>query len=274
MNKTPKLSFKERLYVIIFEADTNAGKRFDVILLWLILLSVLTIMLESVSELKAIYFNQFLILEWVFTALFSIEYIARIYSAKSRIKYITSFYGWIDLLSILPTYLSLFYGGFHYMLIVRSFRLLRVFRILKLTNYLEGGNMIKDALLSSRHKVIVFLGTVLTSTIFIGTLMYLVEGPNNGFDNIPKSVYWAIVTLTTVGYGDIVPLTDLGRFIASALMILGYAIIAVPTGIVTSEMINKKMIVSENMKGCYLCNLPENINEQDNYCRNCGRHLT
>lgn len=265
--------WKERMYIIIFESDTPGGKLFDVLLLWAILLSVLIVTLESVIDLKLTYVSGFVIAEWVFTILFTIEYIARIIAAKKHWKYIFSFYGIIDFLSIIPTYLSLFFVGAQYFLVVRSIRLLRVFRILKLTKYLDGANTIQDALSNSRHKIIVFLGSVLTVTIIMGTFMYIIEGPENGFDSIPKGIYWAIVTLTTVGYGDMVPLTAIGKAMASMLMIMGYGIIAVPTGIVTSEMINKRFQHSEKSKGCNVCLSATRLDEEDNFCRNCGRYL-
>jgi voltage-gated potassium channel len=229
-------SLRQRLYVIIFGTDTPAGKAFDVGLLIAILLSVLAVMLESVPSLQSKYGQVFTITELILTVAFTLEYITRIYVVKNKGKYIFSFYGLIDLLSLLPSYLSLIFVGTQYLLIIRALRLLRVFRILKLGRFVGEGEQLGRALKASRHKIIVFLGGVLTMVLIMGTVMYLVEGGENGFTSIPRSVYWAIVTLTTVGYGDIAPQTILGQFIASVVMILGYAIIAVPTGIVTVEL--------------------------------------
>ena len=227
---------KKKLYIIIFESDTPAGKAFDIGLLIAILLSMLAVTLESVQFIKAEYGNAIRIFEWGFTVLFSIEYILRIYCAPRRLKYITSFYGIVDLVSILPTYLSIFIGGSHYVTIVRGLRLLRIFRILKLTHFLGEAYVLREALRKSMIKITVFIGTVMVMVFIIGAIMYLVEGPENGFTSIPISIYWAIVTLTTVGYGDIAPQTVAGQTIASIVMILGYGIIAVPTGIVSVEL--------------------------------------
>ena len=228
--------FRERLGDIIFETDTPAAKFFDVVVLWAILLSVALVMLESVSSLRVRYGATLRMLEWAFTVLFTIEYFLRIYAARKRLRYMTSFYGVVDLLAVLPSYLSLFIAGSQYFIVIRSLRLLRVFRVLKLARYLGEANTLARALRASRVKIIVFLWTVLTLVIIIGSVMYLVEGAESGFTNIPISVYWAIVTLTTVGYGDIAPRTPLGQTLSALVMILGYAIIAVPTGIVTTEL--------------------------------------
>lgn len=227
---------KEKLYVIIFESDTPKGKAFDVALLIAILLSMLAVTLESVQFIKAEYGDLIRIFEWVFTILFTIEYLLRIYCAPKRMHYIWSFYGIVDLVSILPTYLSIFIGGSHYVTIVRGLRLLRVFRVLKLTHFLGEAYILREALQRSMIKITVFIGTVIIMVFIIGAVMYLVEGPENGFTSIPISIYWAIVTLTTVGYGDIAPQTVAGQTIASVVMILGYGIIAVPTGIVSVEL--------------------------------------
>ena len=227
---------KKKLYIIIFESDTPKGKAFDIGLLIAILLSMLAVTLESVQSIKAEYGMTIRVFEWIFTILFSIEYILRIYCAPRRLNYITSFYGIVDLVSILPTYLSIFIGGSHYVTIVRGLRLLRIFRILKLTHFLGEAYVLREALRKSLVKIIVFIGTVMVMVFIIGAIMYLVEGPENGFTSIPISIYWAIVTLTTVGYGDIAPQTVAGQTIASIVMILGYGIIAVPTGIVSVEL--------------------------------------
>ena len=228
--------FKEKLYIIIFKSDTPEGKAFDVGLLIAILLSMVAVMLESVQDIKKEYGTFIRIFEWFITILFTIEYILRIYCFPRRVKYVLSFYGVIDLLSILPTYLSLFIVGSQYITIVRGLRLLRVFRVLKLTRFLGEAYVLREALKKSMVKITVFLGTVLVLVFIIGAIMYLVEGPENGFTSIPLSIYWAIVTLTTVGYGDIAPQTVVGQMIASMVMILGYGIIAVPTGIVSVEL--------------------------------------
>lgn len=234
------MGIKRKLYVIIFGTDTPAGKAFDVGLLIAILLSVLAVMLESVQSIEKGYGEIFRIIEWVLTVLFSLEYITRIYITERKRGYIFSFYGIIDLLSLLPSYLSLIFAGTQYLLVIRALRLLRVFRILKLGRFVGEGEQLARALKSSRHKITVFMATVVMLVIMMGTIMYLVEGGENGFTSIPRSVYWAIVTLTTVGYGDIAPHTVLGQTIASFVMILGYAIIAVPTGIVTVELSKDK----------------------------------
>jgi voltage-gated potassium channel len=224
------------VYEVVFESDTRAGRVFDLLLIWLILLSVLAVLLESVQDLRDRYGPVLLAAEWAFTALFTVEYVLRLYSVRRPLRYALSFYGVIDLLAILPTYLSLLVPGAQSLLVVRVLRVLRVFRILKLTEYLRESRTLSDALWASRRKIGVFLLVVLTLLVIIGSLMYLIEGEENGFKDIPTSIYWAVVTLTTVGYGDIAPKTPLGRTVAGAVMILGYGIIAVPTGIVTAEL--------------------------------------
>lgn len=235
---------KEKLWAIVFEADTRAGKIFDISLLLVILLSVILVMLESVPSIDAKYHIVLRIFEWIITIIFTIEYVFRIYLVRKPIKYVTSFYGIIDLLSVLPTYIALFLAGGHSLVVIRILRLLRIFRILKLTRYTQASKALAKALWNSRQNISVFLFFILNIVIIIGTLMYLIEVPENGFKSIPTSIYWAIVTLTTVGYGDISPGTPIGQFLASVLMIAGYAIIAVPTGIVTAEIIkpSKKTI--------------------------------
>ncbi|MDZ7708418.1 MAG: ion transporter [Trueperaceae bacterium] len=230
------MSFRERLGDIIFETDTPAARGFDVALLWAIVLSVALVLLESMAGVRARYGDTLRTLEWVFTGLFTIEYVARIYTARKPLRYVRSFYGVIDALAILPTYLSVVLVGSQYLLVIRSLRLLRVFRVLKAARYLGQAGVLVRALRASREKITVFLVTVLTLVLIIGSAMYLIEGPANGFDSIPVAIYWAIVTLTTVGYGDVAPGTPVGKTLAAAVMILGYAIIAVPTGIVTSEL--------------------------------------
>jgi voltage-gated potassium channel len=227
---------KQKLREIIFGYRTKAGKRFDVILLLAIIISVIAVMLDSDKEIHKQYGRLLLIAEWFFTLLFTIEYILRIYCSTDKRKYSLSFMGIIDLLSIIPTYLIIFYAPIVALIDIRVLRLIRIFRIFKLSPYLRSGHTMQIALRSSRPKIIVFILSVSLVVIILGTLMYIVEGQQNGFDNIPKSIYWAVVTLTTVGYGDVVPITTLGKTVAVFIMLLGYAIIAVPTGIVSSEM--------------------------------------
>ena len=263
-------SWKHKLHEIIYEADTNKGKLFDVVLLIAIIASILLVMLESVESFDNKYHNFLDISEWVITILFSIEYILRIISIKKPLKYIFSFYGLIDLLSTIPKYLSFIFVGSHHLVALRALRLLRVFRILKLARYIGASNRLLVALRSSRAKIAVFLFFVVILCVILGTIMYMVEGGENGFTNIPKSVYWAVVTMTTVGYGDIAPHTPLGQFIASIVMILGYAIIAIPTGIVSSEM--TKANIDTNTQGCPSC-LKENHKDDADFCYNCGSQL-
>lgn len=258
---------KTKLYEIIFEADTKAGKWFDIVLLWAIIISVVVVFLESISELRNQYGNIFFYLEWFFTILFSIEYILRILSVKKPLGYIFSFYGIIDLLAILPTYLSLFVAGSQYLLVIRILRLLRVFRIFKLTHMIRQATILKKAMLASRGKIAVFLFAVLTMIVIVGAVMYVVEGPKNGFTSIPVSMYWAIVTMTTVGYGDISPQTPLGQFLASIVMIMGYAIIAVPTGIVSVEIADiSKKSTTQVCPNCF----KEGHDPDARYCKYCG----
>ena len=231
---------KEKLREIIFGYSTTAGKRFDVILLIAIVLSVIGVMLDSDKNIHNKYGNLLTIIEWVFTILFTIEYILRIYCSSKKRKYIFSFMGIIDLLSIIPTYLMIFYAPIGSLIDIRVMRLIRIFRIFNLSPYLRSGHKMQIALRSSRPKIIVFILSVSLIVIILGTLMYIIEGQKNGFENITKSIYWAIVTLTTVGYGDVVPMTTLGKVISVFIMLLGYAIIAVPTGIVSSEMSSNK----------------------------------
>lgn len=258
---------KEELYRIIFESDTKAGKRFDVILLWCILFSILTAILDSVPDINLSFKSGFYIIEWIFTVLFSFEYFLRIYVSRRAFRYIFSFWGMVDLLAILPTYLSLFFMGYHYLLIVRIFRLLRVFRILKLMRFNREAIALLKALKASAYKISIFFSAVLTIVILLGTIMYVVEGGENGFTSIPQSIYWAIITITTVGYGDIVPHTVLGKFISSLAMIIGYAIIAVPTGILTVEMSRN----SELKITCPNCGSKNLVSS--NYCSHCGAEL-
>lgn len=273
MESKQKHNWKTKLHEIIYEADTPSGKLFDIILLITIIASIVLVMLESVTSFNAKYHDFLNISEWVITILFSLEYIVRIISVKKPLKYITSFYGVIDLLSTIPKYLSLIFAGTHALIALRALRLLRVFRILKLARYLGASNNLVLALKASRAKIAVFLFAVIILSIILGTIMYMVEGEENGFTNIPKSVYWCIVTLTTVGYGDIAPHTPLGQFIASIVMVLGYGIIAVPTGIVTAEMTkNKDDEVDINTQSCPNCSA-ESHKDNAKFCYNCGYKL-
>ncbi|GAB4244210.1 MAG: ion transporter [Ekhidna sp.] len=265
---------RKKLYIIVFGTDTPAGKLFDVILLWAIVLSVVAVMLESVNEIKAEFAQFFFTLEWTLTILFTIEYVLRLSISAQPKKYAFSFLGIIDLLALLPSYLTLVISGGSYLVVIRSIRLLRVFRILKLGRYLREASVLGNALLASRHKILVFLGAVCTLVLISGTLMYMIEGADSGFTSIPRSIYWAIVTVTTVGYGDIAPQTVLGQTVASALMLLGYAIIAVPTGIVTSEMVQAETEKKreEEKRSCGQCGLKQH--ERDaGFCKRCGSKL-
>ncbi|WP_353134853.1 ion transporter [Pseudopedobacter sp.] len=258
---------RDRLYTVIFNSDTPAGKKFDIILLWTILFSVTLVVLESMPEIGHHHPQLFYIIDWSFTILFTFEYILRIYSSKRRTKYVVSFWGIIDLMSILPTYLSLFVLSYHYFLVIRVLRLLRVFRILRLFNFTREGKVLLIAMRKSMYKILVFITFIFIFVVIIGTLMYVIEHDNPGFSSIPASIYWGIVTITTVGFGDIVPMTYLGKFLASVIMLSGYAIIAVPTGIVTVELAkNRKHTIT-----CKYCK--HTVDAMDNYCRNCGKPI-
>jgi voltage-gated potassium channel len=280
MSEPSKRDWKTKLHDIIYEADTPAGKLFDVILLIAIIASIILVMLESIKSFDENYHNFLNISEWIITILFSFEYIARVITVKKPFRYIFSFYGIIDLLSTIPKYISLLFGGIHALVALRALRLLRIFRILKLARYLGASNMLVSALKSSRAKISVFLFAVLILCIIFGTLMYLIEGEASGFSSIPISVYWCIVTLTTVGFGDIAPVTPLGQLIAAIIMILGYGIIAVPTGIVSAEYTAqnksltppKKDKIHLNTKSCTNCSA-ENHKDSAEFCYNCGHNL-
>lgn len=266
------LDWKSKLHEIIYEADTKEGKLFDVILIITILISIVLVMLESVSSIDQKYHNFLNISEWIITILFTLEYIARIICIKKPSKYIFSFYGIIDLLATIPKYLSLIFIGTHALIALRALRLLRVFRILKLARYMGASMNLITALKASKIKILVFLFAILVLTIILGTVMYLIEGPENGFTSIPYSMYWSIVTLTTVGYGDISPNTPFGQFIASIVMILGYGIIAVPTGIVTSEMTKANSSNQTNTQHCPNCAADVHLNDAT-FCHKCGKKL-
>ena len=261
-----------KLHEIIFEADTTAGKWFDIILILSILVSVLAVMLDSVSGIRENYGSWFYRVEWFFTILFTIEYLLRIICVGKPIGYVTSFYGVVDLLAIIPTYLSIILPGSQYLLVIRILRILRIFRVLKLVQYISEARLLRQALRDSRRKITVFLFTVLTMVVIFGSLMYLIEGPVHGFTSIPRGIYWAIVTLTTVGYGDISPQTGLGQFLAALIMILGYSIIAVPTGIVTVAFARAESKAEFKTQACPRCSA-EGHDQDAKFCKYCGAHL-
>lgn len=261
---------KEKLYEIIFEADTRAGKYFDITLLIVIIFSVVLVMLESVPGIRKTHHETLVFLEWIITGIFTLEYIIRILIVKKPWRYIFSFYGVIDFLAVIPSYLALVVITYQSLMVIRVLRLLRVFRILKLTRYTAAGRTLAKAIWNSREKISVFIFFVIILVIIIGTLMYLVEGEASGFTSIPVSIYWGIVTLTTVGYGDISPVTPLGQFLASMVMIMGYAIIAVPTGIVTAEMMRPS--TQTNTQVCSNC-LHDKHDDDAFFCKKCGTRL-
>ncbi len=263
--------WKYKLHEVIYEADTPMGRLFDIVLLLVIVLSIILVMLESISTLYARYFWEFYVAEWIITILFTIEYFLRIIAIKKPTKYIFSFYGVVDLLSTIPTYLAFMFGGGNLFFAIRALRLLRVFRVLKITRYIGESNKLMRALSDSKAKILVFLFAVFVLCIIMGTVMYLVEGPENGYTSIPISIYWCIVTLTTVGFGDIHPVTPLGRFIASLIMITGYGIIAVPTGIVSAELSKTKPIPT-NTQACPFCNETKHLDKAE-FCHNCGNKM-
>ncbi|MFB6458002.1 ion transporter [Chitinophaga sp. Hz27] len=269
----PKPGLKKKFYRVIFLADTHAGKFFDTMLLLAILTSVAIVMMESVQELEVKYHQVLHILEWVFTVLFTIEYIFRVWCSPRPQKYMLSFYGIIDLLCIVPTYLEFLLGGAHYLITIRILRLLRIFRIFKLVPFLHEGKQLTLALQRSRRKIAVFFFFILLLTIVLGSIMYVIEtGHNSGFTSIPVSIYWAVVTLTTVGYGDIAPVTPLGQAFSAIIMIMGYAIIAVPTGIVTVEMSRIRAGASVAVRNCPNCH-KDTFDDDAEYCKYCGHHL-
>ncbi|WP_116125108.1 ion transporter [Lewinella sp. IMCC34183] len=267
-------SLRHRIHEIIFEADTPAGKFFDIALLVLICISIVVVMLESSSDFNQQYGWLFFYIEWVLTIVFTVEYVLRLWVTLNPLKYALSFYGVVDILAILPSYLGLLLANAQYFLIIRILRLMRVFRIFKLGQYLSEGDQLGRALVASRNKIAVFLFAVTILVIIIGSFMYLLEGgSNDGFSSIPRAVYWAIVTITTVGYGDITPQTRFGQFISAIVMILGYAIIAVPTGIVTNEMMNSKNKESElSTQVCRYCSREGHAADAV-YCKYCGGRL-
>lgn len=281
-------NWKKKLHEIIYEADTPMGKCFDITLIILIILSVLLIMLESVKEIDYKYHKELLFLEWLVTIFFTVEYIARIVSIKKPFRYIFSFYGVIDFISTIPLYLSYIFAGSQVLLAFRIFRMLRIFRILKLVKFIGEASQLKQAMKASKTKIVVFIYVVLILSVIMGTIMYLIESEEAGFTSIPRSIYWTIVTLTTVGYGDIAPQTNLGQFIATIIMVLGYGIIAVPTGIVSAEFAagyskegekkDKNATASNNhgmhlnTQNCPYCSI-DGHRDDSRHCYNCGNIL-
>lgn len=264
-------TWRRRLHEIIFEADTPAGKAFDVLLIVSILASVAAVMLDSIATVRSTYGTLLSAAEWTFTLLFTLEYLLRLACVGRPLRYARSFYGWVDLLAILPTYLSLLLPGSHYLLVIRILRILRIFRVFKLVQYLDEASQLLQALRASARKIAVFLFAVLTLVIIFGSLMYLIEGEESGFSSIPRSVYWTIVTLTTVGYGDISPQTGLGQSLASLIMICGYGIIAVPTGIVSVEM-TRTLGRKVSTQACPECGA-EGHDTDASYCKFCSSRL-
>jgi voltage-gated potassium channel len=264
-------SLRERLHDVIFQHDDPWERAFDIVLMGAILLSVLVVMLDSVASISAAYGKQLYAAEWFFTGLFTVEYLLRLWTARDRLRYARSFYGVVDLLSVLPTWLSILFPPGRFLVVLRVLRVLRVFRILKLAEYVEQGAVLSAALRASRYKITVFVCTVLTVTVVVGSLMYLIEGSASGFTSIPQSVYWAIVTLTTVGYGDVAPASPLGKTLAATLMIMGYGIIAVPTGIVTLEL-DRASRASGKRRVCRGCGVDRH-DADATFCKHCGTQL-
>lgn len=267
-------SWREKTNRIIFESDTFYGRLFDELLLIFIIVSILSVMFESITEIREKYSYIFFWLEWVITITFTVEYILRILSHPRPLQYVTSFFGIIDLLAILPTYIAYFLPGVHPLIVIRSLRLLRIYRILKLYRYIKAGNILVSALRASFSKILIFMVFVLVVVLLLGSVMYVVEGGENGFYSIPLSIYWAIITLTTVGYGDIVPVTGVGKFIASFIMLLGYSIIAIPTGIVSSELTREREHGGQSyVIVCKTCN-KKGHDKDAVYCKHCGEVLS
>jgi voltage-gated potassium channel len=267
----PATSRRARLHEIIFEADTPAGRAFDILLILSIALSVVAVMLESVASIRQHYGRLLHGAEWLFTILFTIEYVLRLSCVRKPWRYATSFFGVIDLLAVIPTYLDLLLPGTRVLLVIRILRLLRIFRVLKLVQYVGEAELLLQAMRASRRKILVFLFVVVTIAVIIGSTMYVIEGPKHGFTSIPQAVYWAIVTLTTVGYGDISPGTAVGQTLASVLMIIGYSIIAVPTGIVSAEMVHRHPR-HVSTQACPHC-ASEGHEPGARFCKDCGGSL-
>lgn len=262
-------SFRGRLHEIIFEADTPAGKLFALVLQFSILFSVLIVMLDSVQALRQTYGAFFYAAEWGFTLLFTLEYLLRLYCIQRPLKYACSFFGVVDLLAVIPTYVAVFLPGGQYLLTIRILRLLRIFRILKLATYVGEAEALVLALRASGRKIAVFMLTIVTLVIIFGSMMYIIEGAEHGFTSIPRSIYWAVVTMTTVGYGDISPQTDLGQSLAAFIMIMGYGIIAIPTGIVTAELACKRQVTTQSCPGCSAAGHDPDAD----FCKFCGTEL-
>lgn len=267
-----KHDWKDVLYIIVFRSSTPAGKRFDLALLIAIVLSVLVVLADSVPSIHAKYGGSLYIIEWIFTLLFTIEYIIRIIILERKKKYIFSLIGIIDLIAIIPTYLSLFVFGYQYLIVFRSLRLLRIFRILQLKNFQNAGSYISSALYNSYRKIMIFMMFIVLLVVIIGSVMYIVEKDTPGFESIPHAIYWAVVTITTVGYGDVSPATSLGKFFSIIVMLCGYSIIAVPTGIVTMEMARARESIGNSDKKCSRCG-KENHPRNARYCYKCGEKI-
>lgn len=266
----PSSGWRQTLYTIIFEADTRAGRRFDLWLIAAIIFSVIVVILDSISAVARRHTDLLNVLEWLITALFTLEYLLRLICVRHPVRYITSPFGIIDLLAILPTYIAVFFPEAYALMDVRILRLLRVFRILKLVPYVAEYRVLLDALYASRRKILIFLSFVMLVVLLLGTMMYVIEGPENGFTSIPTSVYWAITAVTTVGFGDIVPKTDVGRTIASFMMLIGWGTLAVPTGILSAELTARR--VSASTRTCSEC-LKEGLPPEDSFCGRCGAKL-
>ncbi len=268
----PPETFRQRLYEIIYQSDTRVGRLFDQFLIGVIVLSLMVVILDSVESISSLHHVQLLTLEWLFTGIFTIEYLARLYATKEKLRYATSFFGIIDLLAVLPTYLALIFPELHALIDVRVLRLIRIFRVFKLTAYVSEYTYLANALKASRRKILVFLSVVMIVVMLMGSLMYVIEGPKNGFTSIPVGIYWAITTMTTVGFGDITPKTDLGRLLSSVMMLMGWGTLAVPTGIVTSEVSYQ----SRGLLAHHACPKCEkhDLKETDKFCSECGHDLS
>jgi voltage-gated potassium channel len=271
LNQAGSGELRRRVFVVIFQSSTPAGKLFDVLLIAAIVLSVTAVMLESIAGIRLQHGAALRAVEWGFTLLFTAEYLLRLWCVRSQRTYVTSFYGVVDLLAVLPTYLALFVTGSGYLLVIRILRILRLFRVLKLARYVTAADTLLEAMVQSRRKVIVFLYVIVTLVVIFGSVMFLIEGPEHGFTSIPRGVYWGIVTLTTVGFGDITPQTPLGQIIASIVMIMGYGIIAVPTGIYAAEL-HDVMTRRRSLKPCPECSRAGH-DDDARYCKFCGARM-
>lgn len=269
----PAAGWRRRWFAVIFESDTPLGRRFDLALLVIVVASVLVVMFESVRPIATRHATLLLTLEWTFTLLFTAEYLARLLCVQRPLRYATSFFGLVDLASVLPMYLAMVVPGLHVLIDIRILRMLRAFRILKLTEYVREFSSLGDALHASRRKIAVFLAVVAMVVVVLGTVMYVVEGPDSGFTSIPVAIYWAITTMTTVGFGDIAPQTNLGRAVSSVVMLLGWGILAVPTGIVTSEMTTRRMSTPDVLRHCASCGAAVSATDA-RFCHRCGTRLT